>query len=319
MTSEKIIAAIKHISEYTDETNASRIKHPFSIIGPAGNDGDVLRIYAYGGCVGKLKGGNGHSELLDRNYFNNYGEFFTVDEKELAKKWIQESKSGNGSITGAWCDDVIDTDIYLQMALKTVKCKFQKANGDEKERNIQMEILSRFLKGNSNWAIVDVETGITKSLLPNSKMIDKVKKPDFVVFDKKRKQFGIIEMKAFNVNTDNLYEHYCLFDEIYMNPGAFVKEMIHRAKIMAGYGLIETDNFDANDTVWYGFLFVKGGLAKSRDLVEEHMPRKANGDWDVRRDCRFLYVEEVAELEKRGLCFDEMLGIDTFMCNKNKK
>ena len=313
MTKERMIAAIDHITGFTDDTENARIQHPFSVIGPAGNDKDVLRIYAYGGCVGKLKGGNGHCELLDRDYFNNHGEAFSAEEKAIAEKWIGDSKSSKGTITGTWCDEVVDSSIYLKMSLKALKSKFQKTNGDDKERNLQMEILSRFLKGNPGWCIVDVETGITKKILPDSSIIENVKKPDFVVFDKRRKQFGIIEMKAFNDNTDNLYEHYSLFDEIYMNPGPFIDEMRHRATIMAEYGLIEQDDFNTDSLVWFGFLFVKGGIDGSRELIEKYMPRNGDGEWNVRKDCRFLYVEDVKDLNKKGLAFEEMSGIEGFM------
>ncbi len=313
MKKDRMIAAIERITGFTDETDNARIKHPFSVIGPAGNDKNALRIYAYGGCAGMLKGGKGQCELLDRNYFNKYGESFSAEEKKIAAKWIDKSGSKDKSISGTWCDEVIDTDVYLQMALKVLKNKFRKSDGNEEERNLQMEILSRFLKGNPGWCTVDVETGITKTMLPNSKIIKKVKKPDFVVFDKQRKQFGIIEMKAFNDNAKNLYEHYSLFDEIYMNPGAFVKEMVRRATVMAEYGLIEQDDFKANNSVWFGFLFVKGGIDGSRKLVKEHMPRKDDGEWNVQKDCRFIYVEDIKDLNKNGLNFDEMSGIDDFM------
>ena len=317
MKKDEIIKAIKNITEFEDKSSDAKIEHPFSVIGPAGKENDVLRIYAYGGCVGKLKGGNASCELLNRGYFEKHGKDFSAKEKKLAEDWISDSKSKSGSITGKWCNDVIDSKEYLSMTLMTIKDKFQKNTGEDKERNIQMEILSKYINSNKRWCIVDVETGITKDILPDSKVIKKVKKPDLVVFDKIRKQFGIIEMKAFNENVDNLYEHYQLFDEIYKEPETFIKELSRRADVMAEYGILDRLDYDINKTVWYGFLFVKGkdgspGLTGAQDLVKKYMPRE-NGAWDVCNDCRFLYIDEVSELKDTGLCYDEMFGIKDFL------
>ena len=321
MDRKRILEMIDHITEFTDETEDAKIAHPFAVIGPSGSH-NSLRVYSYGGAVGRIGLGSGGCSLCDRYYFSNYRNLYTDDERSLISNWIKNSKKKDNEITGKWVGGVLDSDDYLELVLKALKKKFQKVNKSkkeiqsEKERNIQMEILAKGNKGRSTWDIIDVETGVTRKWLKDASQIKNVKKPDFVVYDRSRKQFGIIELKVNNDNTRNLGEHYSMFHALYEDPDYFVTEMAGRASIMADYGLVDFDPGDTVNKVWFGFLFVGGGIVGARDCIRKHLLNTVSLN-DIERDCRFLYTDTAADVEDIGLCYECMPDIKTFMNDQN--
>lgn len=311
MNRNRILEMINNITEFTDDSEGAKISHPFSIIGPSGGQ-NSLRVYSYGGAVGRIGLDDGGCSLCDRNYFLKYDDSFTDAEHSLVNAWMQNSRKKNKEITGKWVEDVLDSDDYLTVVLKALKQKFKKEDGSDKERNIQMEILSKGNKGRSTWDIIDVETAVTKEWVKDSSMIINVKKPDFVVYDRHRKQFGIIELKVDNANAHNLGEHYAMFHALYEDPSHFVTEMIRRARIMADYGLVDYDPCDTVKKVWFGFLFVGKGIAGARACTEKYLLSGVPLN-DIERDCRFLYTDTAAEVEDKGMCYENMMDINSFM------
>ena len=317
MEKPRILEMIEKIKSYTDNSSSAKILHPFSIIGPSGKS-NALRIYSYGGVAGEIGLGKAAGcTLCNRNYFINFGELLNDDERKLTSEWIKNSRKKDKEITGNWVEEVLDSEEYLNIVLKTIKQKFHKENDTEKERNIQMEILSGGNKRISNWEIVDVETGITKEWIENSSMIDTVKKPDFVVYDKSRHQFGIIELKFDNENTNNLEEHYSMFDAVYHDPDVFIAKICERAKIMSEYGLLDFDPNDVQRNVWFGFLFIgKGkdgkGIEGARQCINTYLLENISIN-EIEEDCRFLYADTVKQFERIGLCYENMQDIRAFM------
>lgn len=311
MNKTRTLEIIQNIQGYIDHSDNAELRCPFTIIGPSGSVNN-LRIYVYGALVGTIAISESKDcTLLNRDYINNYNDALSEEEKERANQWIVDSRSKQGTITGKWCKDVIDTEEYLSISLKLVRSKFRKESGSIKERNIQSQIAKAYTKSQTelDWCIVDIETGFTKQWIPKSKEIVTVKKPDFVVYDCKRKEFGIIELKYENENTHNLSEHYKMFKEIYDVPGYFINELARRARVMQEFSLLNEniEVYEGSDKIWFGFLFVKGGKEKSQNLV-----RKFFDDTCI-EGCRFAYVDDISELDASGISYSCMKSMENFL------
>ncbi len=268
-------------------------------------------MYAYGGLAGRIGLGNAKCWLCNSNYFSKKRELFTPDEWILIDTWIKKS-TRKAVITDS--ENVLASDEYLKLVLRAIKPRFTKKDGTEMERSVQMnKILSAGNRSRCGWDIADVETGVTKDMLnkEDASKIKTVKKPDFVVYDRIRKQYGIIELKVDNESVKDLGEHYSVNQAIYKSPDKFIAEINRRAGIMADYNLLDKPCADP-EKVWFGFLFVGGGIKKAKESINKHIKVSLE---NIEPDCRFLYAdtaEEVGQKEK-GLRYDRMYDIKTFM------
>lgn len=315
--SKTIEETIKTILEFKDKSSNAKIEHPFSIIGPSGGE-NKLRVYAYGGLAGSIGIGKAGSSLCNRDYLQKYKGEFDIDEKKQIATWIKTSRSKNKEITGDWVCDVLGSQEYLKIVLKALKTKFSKNNGSDKERNIQMEILSHRNSNRRGWNIIDVETGITKQWVKkDNSMIETVKKPDFIVYNNIRREFGIIELKVDNENTENLGEHYTMFHAIYNDPAYFIEELSRRANIMSTYGLADNETYSDSKKIWFGFLFIGKGIVGAQNCIKKHLLNCVPIE-QIENDCRFLYADTADDMEKRGLCYDRMTDINEFMSQNNE-
>jgi len=316
---EQIIENVLGYIDSDAETNDTLLRNPFTIMGPNGNGNkEKLRIYAYGARVGNIEVNTKGltCQLFDKKYIENHLEDLNESDKTLTEKWRKDNTAKKGTyICGAWCREVIGTEDYLRLALQAAKHKFHKKKKNEnkefyeKERNIQTQIIREYMKSDTSWSIVDAETGITKDWVKKSYVIKNVKKPDFIVFDNNRKEFGIVELKYMNDSTTNLKEHYDLFYEVYQQPQVFVKKLSYRMQVLAKYNLLKKEYGDVeiSEKVWFGFLFVAGGREGAVKIVKNHMD-----DIVVSKACRFLYVDGIEELKMCGLQYDEMMAYEDF-------
>ncbi len=304
MERERILDMIKKITQFEDADDKS---HPFSVVGPDSSKKNRLRVYAYGGVAGRIGLENAGCWLCNSNYFSRKRELFTLDELRSVDEWMNNKRKDVNS------ENVLTSDKYLKLVLRAIKQKFTRNDGSDKERSIQMKILSAGNRNRYGWDIADVETSVTRDMLneEDASKIITVKKPDFVVYDRIRKQYGIIELKVDNKNVKNLGEHYSVNHAIYKSPDIFIAEMNRRAGIMADYNLLDKPCADP-EKVWFGFLFVGGGIKKAKESINKYIKVPLE---NIEPDCRFLYAdtaEEVGQKEK-GLRYDHMYDIKTFM------
>lgn len=234
---------------------------PIVIVGPDGTKRTKLRVYAYGGRIGRIGTNIGENEPAGTAYVK-----YLIDENE--KKVLENGLDYLG--------DKGKIDTYLNVILKAAEKRFTKAKGIRKERCVESEIVKNHMKVEEEWCIVDMEFHMTFS--------DKERQTvDLVVLDGKE-GFGLIELKYNNENCDNLGDHYKAYSKVNSEPECkkdIVNEIKRRMEVCKKYGLIEgkcvedalDGNLDGKD-VWYGFLFVGGGKEEAIEIVNKKNKRQ---------------------------------------------
>lgn len=251
---------------------------PFIILGPDRTKVSKLRVYAYGGRIGRLRTKSGEHELLAEEY----EKYLTVPEK--AKKLTE-------MLTTADKDNLISSDEYLELAAEAAKARFKKKNRMSGERRIQTTLIKKNMKGKTGWCVIDMEFRVTPK-----DGLDKHSQVDIVVYDEE-KGFGFIELKFNNESCDNLVDHCRSYHEICSKPKlhqAVEKELIRRAGYLAEYELIVPRYYDSMNTkiekegsikLWYGCLFINGGKTRTQKLI------KQIGEAEEVRKSRFSYAD----------------------------
>lgn len=293
MEREKTQEIIKNLLIYTNEEG----NYPIAIAPPCLGEKNKLRIYAYGGEIGRIAGTHPRSKctVLSDAYIK-----YLPDEKEreeltqLVKKYSEKYES------------LLVMPRYIDLAVKAAKARFA-----GRERSVENEILYRYMKlGGRNWCVIDME-------FRGSKELDLEKgKPDLVVYDREINQFGIIELKYKNKSTGNKGKHFSDFLEFCCDTEkhiAFNREMKRRVNKLLEFNLTDDilTDWKEENPIWFGFLFVDGDERSSKRIVGE---LKNNSAWEAGKDiCRFRYVKNVEDLEAYGLCYNDMESFQQFI------
>lgn len=274
--------------------NGEKKEQPIVIVGPDGTTKTKLRVYAYGGCIGRIATQKGDYNQLAKD--KNYGEHLETDEQKYRLKKMQQLKYGEkkGKL-------LFDSE-YLDLILHAARTRFlgeKKGTEERKERSIQTSIVKKHIykQSDDGWCIVDMEFAISEKNL--------FSKPDLVVLDKD-KGFGLIELKYENESIENLIQHYEKLSRIAssLNVKEQVKELKRRCGYLEHYGLINPEHYDScakPDCLWYGFLFVGGEKTTSVGLVKGMA--KQHPEIKEEANCRFWWFPE-EDLESMNLSFD---------------
>lgn len=261
-------------------------EQPVIILGPSGSEKTKLRMYAYGGLIGTIPTGTENYGLLNQEYKKYLSN--PQDVEKLEKMFQEEDKNG-----------LLFSETYLELAVKAAKAKFTKEGKNQKERNIQTQIVKKYMTEGTGWRVIDMEFRV-----PKQEEMEKHSQVDIVVFDEE-KGFGLIELKYNNESCDNLDEHCNDYHKICSDKKISEKneaELIRRAEYLAKFGLIDPRYYEKMKEIknsgspigfWYGFLFVGGGKNRSTDLVKR-MDKAADEE-----ACRFLYVEDIDAIDLR--------------------
>lgn len=307
--------------EFTDGQEKEK---PIVIVGPDGTTKTMLRVYAYGGCLGRvatresdnnqLANGTAYAELLkdaDANKDYDYLQSMALKYPELEKNPgtdLREKLSGrlkeilsqdSGEEKGSF---LCDTE-YLDLILKAAKIKFIKDVGDPKERNRQVSIVKNHMnkKQEDGWCIIDMEYRITEKYIEDWNGAQ----PDIIVLDND-KGFGMVELKYKNDSYENLLQHYQKSRKAADSPKAkeLTEELKRRCGYLTEYKLINDElyHMSAKDgRLWYGFLFVGGKKEESVRLVEgmaKDCPEIVEDE-----NCQFWWFPD-GEIENIDLHFD---------------
>ncbi len=254
------------------------------IVGPDCSNKNKLRVYNTGGRVARIYVGkrNGKSELMDIEY----AKYCKKDANKL--KRIIEKATTEEQITNT----LLSKD-YQELSQDAVDHRYgkkAKKEDDDKERNIETQIMKRFMNAENGWIAIDMEVQCPrkwfenmeydreiKELVGNKKnKITKQPKFDIITFSKEG--IGIIELKVNNENCDNILSHYCHMKHILKNKDSknkFIEEIETRIDYLIKYGLINKNIIDqyskqifSEKKLWCGFLFVGGNKSDSIRIVE---------------------------------------------------
>lgn len=282
---EKTVMAekLKDVWDFVYKDGESK-EQPVIILGPSGSEKTKLRMYAYGGLIGRIPTGTGKCRLLSEAYKKYLSD--SQDVEKLEEMFQKENEN-----------DLLFSEAYLKLAVKAAENRFTKGNKTKdknpRERSIQTRIVKKYMSEGTGCCVIDMEFHVTKQ-----KKMEKHSRADIVVFDEE-KGFGLIELKYNNESCDNLDEHCNDYNKICSDRKISEKneaELIRRAEYLADYGLIDSRYYEKMMEIknsgsaigfWYGFLFVGGGKNRSADLVER-MGKAADEE-----ACRFLYVEDI--------------------------
>ncbi len=287
MEKTKVEVIVDFLRNYEDKESGEK---PIVIAPPCLGEPNKLRVYAYGGEIGRIAGPHPNSKcsLLSESYFKY------IKDQEEKDKLV-------GLINANKTEKLLMMPDYIKLATKAANIRYK-----GKERSVENEILKKYMKrGKRDWCVVDME------FFPSQDLDIGKGKPDLVVYDYKKKQFGVVELKYNNENVDNIVKHLHDFKDISDKSEEFNKEMKRRVSWLEKFGLIENinDKFDLKSQVWYGFLFVGGDSEKSKKIAKRLQENK---------DCKkahFRYVQSVDALEKCGLSYDSMETFEQFTQN----
>ncbi len=293
MEKTKVKVIVDFLRNYADNESGEK---PIVIAPPCLGEPNKLRVYAYGGEIGRIAGPhpNAKCSLLSEAYFKYIKD---QEEKDKLVRLINANST----------ERLLMMSDYIKLATKAAKIRYK-----GKERSVETEILKKFMKrGKRDWCVVDMEFFPSKQLFPSEQHKIRNGKPDLVVYDYKKNQFGVVELKYNNQSVDNIGKHLKDFKFISDNSKKFNNEMIRRVSWLEEFGLIEniTDGFNLNNHVWYGFLFVGEDPEKSKKIAKSLQKKK---DYEK---AHFRYVQSVDALEKCGLSYDSMETFEQFTKN----
>ncbi|WP_289301003.1 hypothetical protein [Sporofaciens musculi] len=282
---------------------------PIVVVGPDGTKKSMLRIYAYGGCIGRiatrkndcnrLSNDRGYAKYLrnlseDRDgVYLKHMEYTYAEEFEKTKgdnfceklsNKLQEIQDGQD---GRLLFDI--SPLYVELIVKAAEKRFTKESGDLGEMAIRTAIARQHMKkdASSLWCIIDMEYAVTISISPLKRQF----KPDIVVYDKDN-GFGLIELKYANDSKENCVKHYEDFQAVIQDAaacGQIVKELKRRSWYLWEYGLISDTHYkhmmnSENPRLWQGFLFVGGGRNEVMNTIEN-----IKNKFIISENCRFAY------------------------------
>ena len=315
MDNKQVIKNIQKLMKYDEVV----------VVAPSDVPKTMLRVYAHGGMIGRLNTGSGHSHLLAESYYSEAKDYLSENQKKELKKIFKSLKD---------TDKILLSDNYLKLAIEAAKNKGKKKSNSDKrsprERDIQTQIVKRFMRNSEHWFIADME------FFPSKKWKIGKGKPDLIVFDDDRKQLGVIELKYNNENMNNLKKHYDDFMKYYANPLEFNREMFRRIdEYLIEYNLVDikfkdsvkaalgTKDEPSNNRIWFGFLFVVDDNNKKNPKgdIKSKIDAITGNEKSPIEDCRFLYVKSLDEIAENGLCYDNMLSYNDFkkVLDKEKK
>lgn len=304
---EYLKTELKKLLDY-EFTDGGTKQRPIVIVGPDGKTKTKLRVYAYGGCIGRIATGKADYNQLAKD--KEYAKYLEDDAQKSRLKEMQQLKYGKekGKL-------LFDSE-YLDLILNAARTRFtgeKKGKEERKERSVQTNIVKKHIhkQPGDGWCIVDMEFAISeKNEETNKKLFSK---PDLVVLDKTR-GFGLIELKYENKSTENLAQHYgklSLAASI-SNVKEQVKELKRRCEYLKNYGLINQElynNCAKPESLWYGFLFVGGERAISVQRVKKISQNHPEIKED--KNCRFWWFPE-EDLESINLGFDSANTYEEF-------
>lgn len=264
--------------------DGERMDCPIVIVGPSGSSPTtMLRVYAYGGMIGRVATRTGHSHLAEAEkkkkekgekkeyaYPDYLGENYFSAGKEADRKYLQHMeekyvKSGGEQYRGdSLCQKLsnrlkdiltdpcpwqqLDKPEYLDLILKAAEKRFTNGKEDLGERRVQTSIIKQHMNKapEDGWCVIDMEYTVKGEQSQTGKEF----KPDLVVFDKNH-GFGFIELKYADKSTKNLDKHYTDTQGILQNimqSGEAVKiigELKSRSGFLWQYGLISDAIYQA--------------------------------------------------------------------------
>lgn len=252
------------------------------IVGPAYDNskiGKKLRVYLNGGAIGAIYVGdrkNGKSELIDKEYIKY------SDDKKTFESNIDKEKLTND-------DEVMQkltSKEYIQLCEKALDKKWTKKDEEKtpKERDIETQILRKFMNSNTNWNAIDMEVCFPEKFFENAKFSKgTTKKPRFDIITISKDGIGIIELKVNNENCSNINSHYEHMKYVQEYPCKFKKGILDRIPYLIQNGLLDEEKYKKyekqieNNNFWFGFLFVGGDKEKSKEIASKLKDKELSG------------------------------------------
>jgi hypothetical protein len=252
-----------------------------------------LRVYAYGGLIGRipLEGSKAEYHLAD----DDYKKLLDFNEAELLEKFLAWKKKQPANPGLSPKKALVNTD-YLNLICKAAQSRFSSKKKSRQERNIQVKIAKQSMASSAANVVCDMEHCIQAAeyakqcqKLPQYKG-KKSKKPkfDLITIDRNGR-IGFIELKINELacrGGSGIREHY-EDSQICMQSSSVKKRIKHRYNVLSENGIIEGVKIEEtaaenSEDAFFGFLFHKSDTLKSQA--------------DAVRICK----EEIAEIDLDG-------------------
>ncbi len=319
------------------------INHKIVIVGPTlkdENDPDThLRVYYKGGRLANIGTGKREkSALMSKKYENQF-----KDNIEKTKKFNDIRKKAASNEENLI--KVLSNKENFKLINEAFERKWQKMTkkekNNQKERDVETQIMSNFMISENDWIAVDMEFQCPSSWFEKmdsdkeiKKFIDMehkkgnkkiTKKPKFDIIMISKDGIGIIELKVNNENCDNILSHYCHMKHILNNEESkdkFITEIYRRIKYLQENELINSEIIDKygkqffnEKKLWCGFLFVGGGKSESVKIIrglEEKLEEK-----EFIKNLNFMYCDN-DESKIKTLNINHMQNYNDFIKESEK-
>lgn len=311
---EKIKRMIKRINGWEYEGGT-----PFTVLPPSYGEPYLLRVYGFGGLLVKIRYGNYNKRfrdiyMMDKKYSTHLGK-----ERDGLVTYItlaEENSSYAIKLFGGENDCEIDNQ-FMKLAAEAMKKKWTKNKSAPKtqllkERNIQASIVSNYMRNNIKWKVIAQEVQFKKKWFSEGDFTDRTTETErFDLIVMSEKGLGFVELKVNNENYQNLNSHYEHMQFVRTHPQKFVEEIDKRFDLIKEYGLWQEDEYQKydNKNIWFGFLFVNGGLEKCKSIVETYFVDKQHNNDET----YYMYYEGDIE----NLDINNMMSYEDFIAYKS--
>lgn len=305
---ERIRRMIKRINEWEYEGST-----PFTVLPPSYGEPYLLRVYGFGGLLVKIRYANFNKRyrdiyMMDKNYPNYLGK-----ESDSLVTYLSLAEADSSyaiKLFGGENDCEID-DQFMELAVKAMKSKWIKKKQSPKEKSIQASIVSNYVRNNAKWKVIAQEVQIKREWFSEGDFTDgttETERFDLIVMSDKG--LGFVELKVNNENYHNLNSHYEHMQFVRTHPQKFVEEIDKRFELIKEYGVWQEDEYRKydNKNIWFGFLFVNGGLEKCKSIVEKYFEDKQHNSDET----YYMYYE--GDIEK--LDINRMMNYEDFIAYK---
>lgn len=315
---KEILEEIKKLMNYASKAGGTEeIEKPILVLAPKmkepGKESTSLRVYAYGGLLGRIPTArNKKGALMSQKYLKYLPE--NTEEKAKIEEMLRNPKAQ----TREQRIHTLLSEEYLDLALEACRRRFTSKKGNPRERWIETELIKKYLNNKDRWIPIDMEFAFPKQWVGDKK---KCVRPDIVIYDKNAVAFRMIELKCDNKSCDGksgLFEHYQDAMDIIISShrDEIIAECFRKMEYLRDYGIISGEAWkevlESTDRksvdLKFGCFFIGGKL----DTYQKYADRKLSC---VKENCSFLYSPDI-DTDILKNC--QMLSYDEFMAYKEE-
>lgn len=304
---KEILEGIKKLTNYTYEADGTK---PIIVLAPKlkkpCKESTSLRVYAYGGLLGKIPTVENKKGALASKKYTKY-----LPDNSEEKNKLEEMLRNPKAQTREQRIHTLFSKDYLDLALEACRRRFERKDGKDKERRTETALIKEYLNNKERWIPIDMEFALPKQWMDNKKC----GRPDIVIYDKNAGAFRMIELKC-NAEScggkSGVSDHYQDAINIINSShrSEIINECFRKMEYLYEYEIISGDAWKEvladrkNVDLKFGYFFIGKDLKTYQEYVEKELN-------SVDKNCGFLYSPDIdTDILKncQMLSYDEFMG-----------